>query len=198
MQITLQLQLNSPSTTGLKEKCVWLSVKNFSLFEQVGVDIMHDILEGVAKYVMCFLILKYTRDLKYFSFKTLNDRLEHFDFGPDNSSKPSQLSVEHILKNNIRLSASEMSTFVRYFGLLIGNFVPTDDTYWTIYITLRQIMDIIMCTIVTKDRCSLLQVLIAELNELYTQFTNESLKPKFHFLVHYHAMILKFGPLVHI
>lgn len=194
---TTQLQLNCPSSTGIKEKCVWLSVKNFSLFDQLGVDIMHDILEGVAKYVMCFLILKYTQDLKYFSLKKLNDKIEHFDFGPDNSSKPCLLSAEHISKNNIRLSASEMLTIVRYFGLLVGEFVPTDDNYWTIYITLRQIIDLLMCTLLTKDRCSLLQVLVAELNELYTKFTNENLKPKFHFLVHYHAMILKFGPLVH-
>jgi len=34
------------SSTGIKEKCVWLDVNNFSLFDQVGVDVMHDMFEG--------------------------------------------------------------------------------------------------------------------------------------------------------
>ncbi|KAI8435304.1 hypothetical protein MSG28_003635 [Choristoneura fumiferana] len=35
-----------PANSGVKEKCVWIMVNGFRLFEQVGVDIMHDILEG--------------------------------------------------------------------------------------------------------------------------------------------------------
>lgn len=70
-----QLQINCSAITGIKEKCVWLSVNDFNLFEQVGVDIMHDILEGVAKYIMAFIIKKYTRDLRYFSLEVLNARI---------------------------------------------------------------------------------------------------------------------------
>nr|XP_049693403.1 uncharacterized protein LOC126053965 [Helicoverpa armigera] len=187
-----QLLLNSSSHTGIKEKCVWLSVTNFSLFDQLGVDIMHDILEGVAKYIMSFIIVKYTSELKYFTFKTLNDRMEHFDFGPDSSSRPCQI----ITNNVIRLSASEMLSFVRYFNLLVGDYVPTDDRYWTLYLTLRNIINLLMSTIFNKEKCNLLQFLISELNELYIKLSNETLKPKFHFLVHYPSMILKFGPLV--
>jgi len=31
-----------------------------------------------------------------------------FDYGPDKGNKPSAIYIEHIQKNNIRLSASEM------------------------------------------------------------------------------------------
>lgn len=54
----------------------------------------------------------------------------NFDFGPDSGSKPCQLSMEHIVKGNIKLSASEMLSFLRYFGLLIGDFIPPDDCFW--------------------------------------------------------------------
>lgn len=192
-----QLERNCPSNTGIKEKCVWLSVKNFNLFDQVGVDIMHDILEGVSKYVIAFLILKYTRDLKYFTLQILNDRIENFDYGPDSTSKPCSLSMEHISKGNVRLSASEMLSFLRYFGLIIGDFVPTDDNYWQIYIVLRKILDLVMSTTINEASCELLKVFVSELNELYVTLTGQVLKPKFHFLVHYHSMLLKFGPLVH-
>lgn len=43
------LRLGNPSETGIKEKCIWFDVIDFDLFNQVGVDCMHDILEGVAK-----------------------------------------------------------------------------------------------------------------------------------------------------
>lgn len=192
------LERNCPSSTGIKERCVWLSVKNFSLFDQVGVDIMHDILEGVGKYVMSFLIIKYIRDLKYFTLQILNDRIDNFDYGPDSTSKPCALSMEYISKGNVRLSASEMLSFLRYFGLLVGDFVSTDDDYWQLYIVLRKIMDLLMSSMINEASCQLLKFLVAELNELYLSLSGECLKPKFHFLVHYHSMLSKFGPLNHI
>lgn len=32
--------------TGIKESCIWHDVKNFRVLDQVGVDVMHDLLEG--------------------------------------------------------------------------------------------------------------------------------------------------------
>jgi hypothetical protein len=49
------LQLGNISLTGVKERCVWLDVKGFSLFDQVAVD-MHDMLEGCCKYIIGFLV----------------------------------------------------------------------------------------------------------------------------------------------
>lgn len=63
-QYNLQLAKNNFSKTGIKEKCVWLSLRGFRLFDQVGVNVMHDVLEGVAKYVMSFLLSKYVLNLK--------------------------------------------------------------------------------------------------------------------------------------
>lgn len=69
----MHLGVNNLSATGIKEKCVWLGVKNFNLFDQVGVDFMHDILEGSAKYIMSFIISYYVKDLKLFTLQVLND-----------------------------------------------------------------------------------------------------------------------------
>lgn len=51
-----QLQENDISSTGIKESCCWLKLTGFDLFQNVAVDPMHDILEGVARYVMIFVI----------------------------------------------------------------------------------------------------------------------------------------------
>jgi len=91
---------------------------------------MHDVLEGVCKYDMSFLIFYYVNDLKLFSLEVLNDRMVNFDYGPDKGSKPSVLNIENIRKHGIRQSASEMMTLFRYFGLLIGDFIPRNDPVW--------------------------------------------------------------------
>lgn len=182
--------------SGVKEACIWHDIPNFSVLDQVGVDIMHDLLEGVCKYDMAFLIFYYINNLKIFSLEVLNDRMAGFNYGPDKGNKPIALNAEYIKKYNIRLSASEMMTLVRYFGLLIGDFVPRNDPVWNIYILLRQILDLITSLSLQKGCCKYLQTLIAEHHELYLKYSNQDLKPKFHFMLHYHTLLNKFGPLL--
>lgn len=61
--------------------------------------------------------------------------------------------MDHIRKNIIRLSASEMMSLVRYFGLLIGDFVPQNEPVWYLYLSLRTILDILTSTSFQKE-CS--------------------------------------------
>ncbi|CAG9782655.1 unnamed protein product [Diatraea saccharalis] len=184
-----------PGNSGVKEKCVWLKVSGFDLFKQVGVDVMHDILEGVGKYVMGLVLLKYISRFKYFSLELLNNRLRSFAYGPDNRNKLVELSMAHINQCNIRLSASEMLTFIRYFSILVGDKVPGGDSYWTLYLKLREVLELTMATTVWNGLDTVLKDCVTELNELYLLLSNESLKPKFHHLTHYHSMMTNFGPL---
>lgn len=190
------LLLNNASETGIKEKCVWLDLRNFSLFDQIGVDWMHDILEGVAKYIMCLIIKKFTRDLNIFTLEMLNQRIQAFSYGPDNRNKPCVLSYEHVNQGNIRLSSSEMLTLIRYFALLVGEFVPEENEFWKLYIKLKIVIDILSSTAFAKGTEELLQTHITDLNTLYLSVSNDTLKPKFHNLIHYHTALEKFGPLI--
>lgn len=184
-----------PGNSGVKERCVWLKVGGFDLFKQVGVDIMHDIFEGVGKYVMGLVVMKYINRFKYFSLSLLNDRLRSFKYGPDNRNKPIELSMSHINQCNIRLSASEMLTFIRYFSVLVGDKVPGGDIYWTLYLKLREVVELAMATIVWDGIDAVMQDCVTQLNELYLLVSNGSLKPKFHHLTHYHNAMKNFGPL---
>lgn len=141
------------TTSGIKDVCVWHDVCGFNVLDQSGMDIMHDLLEGVCKFDIAFLLNYYMYELKNFSLQILNERTIHFDYGPDSSSKPPVLIMENIHKNNIRLSASEVLVFVRYFGLLIGDFVPKNDPVWYLYILLRQILDLITSISLQIDSC---------------------------------------------
>lgn len=90
-QYNIDVNKGDVSNSGIKEKCVWHDVLGFNVLDQVGVDIMHDILEGIGKYDLAFLISYYVHDLKVFSLQILNERIMCFDYGPDKGNKPSVL-----------------------------------------------------------------------------------------------------------
>lgn len=185
----------NPANSGVKERCVWLKVSGFDLFKQIGFDVMHDILEGVGKYIMGLVLFKYIIRFKYFSLNLLNDRLRSFAYGPDARNRPVELCMIHINQCNVRLSASEMSTFIRYFSVLVGDKVPGGDSYWILYLKLREILELATATCVWNGLDAVLQDRITELNEMYLLLSNEPLKPKFHHLTHYHNAMINFGPL---
>jgi len=192
-QYFIDVERNDLSSTGIKEKYVWLDINDFSLFDQIGIDVMHDMLEGCCKYVMSFILVYYIKELKIFSLEVLNNRISCFDFGSE-SNKPCTLSMEHISVGKVRQSASEMLILIRYFALLIGDFVPLGD----LYLTMRKVIDIMLSTSLEESNCTLLETLIGEMNNLYLKYSKNNLKPKFHFLVHYPSMIRKYGPVVHL
>lgn len=49
---------NNVSITDIKESCVWNEVDSFIVTSNYNIDIMHDMLEGVCKYDIGFLIKK--------------------------------------------------------------------------------------------------------------------------------------------
>ncbi|CAG9787096.1 unnamed protein product [Diatraea saccharalis] len=192
------VNINNVSVTGIKEPCIWHDVEGFSVLDNVGVDVMHDLLEGVCKYDLCLMLSAYIFELKLFTIQTLNDRISSFDYGPDRRNQPPCLLADHLLNNTIKMSASEMLCFVRYFGLLLDDLIPENDHLFELYVTLRKIIDIVTSTALHKNSCELLKSLVSEHNTIYLHFSKKNLTPKFHFLLHYHDMLRKFGPLVSI
>lgn len=189
------LRTNNVSLTGIKDECIWLKVDNFDLFSHIGVDVMHDLNEGVMKYVMSEIIVALVDRAKYFSMQLLNNKLASFDYGPDRADIPVSLSIEQLRKGNLRLSSSEMATFCRYFGIMFGDLVPRGDKYWALYIQLMLLLDVVMSPIVRPETTTYVQYMVSILCEMYTSLFNQRLKPKFHNLLHYHSAMLKFGPL---
>lgn len=63
-QYNIDVNEGDVSNSGVKEKCVWHDVIGFNILYQVGVDIVHDILEGVGKYDLAYLISYYVHDFE--------------------------------------------------------------------------------------------------------------------------------------
>jgi hypothetical protein len=191
---TIDIATKNVNETGVKYQAVFYSLDNFNFFEQVAVDIMHDILEGVAKYTMTFIINSLlTKNI--FSIRELNDRAKAFDYGPDLNNKPPLLSVQNTCNIRWKMSSIEALNYVKYFSCYIAHKVPDNDEHWSLYILLRRILDYAMTDSVDITICDQLRWTVKEFNDLYLKLSSTSLKPKFHYLIHYARIMEKLGPL---
>lgn len=88
-------------------------------------DLEHDFLEGDGNDGMAQITLHLTEEDKFFPLKYLNDVMSSFDLSFESRNRPSSIDSDY-LKNHRRLimSASETLTYIRYFGLFLGNRVP--------------------------------------------------------------------------
>lgn len=106
--------------------------------------------------------------------------------------------MEHINVGKVKQSASEMLILIRYFALLIEDFVPLGEPIWDLYLTIRKVIDIMLSTSLEENNCTLLETLIGEMNNMYLKYSMNNLQPKFHFLTHYPSIIRKHGPVIHL
>lgn len=87
---------------------------------------------------------------------------------------------------------------MRLLPLINGdNVKDTADDVWQLTLLLKDIVDLICAQKISVPQVAYLNVLIQEYLELRkTLFPETNLKPKHHYLRHYPALILKFGPLI--
>jgi len=153
---------------------------------------------------MSIIIRNFILEFKYFSLEDLNNRIKFFDYGPiEIKNRPSLLSItEHSLKSNnttiCKISALEMWCFVRCFGLMIGDLVPTESEFLKLYILLKKIHDLSTSRSIGLECQHLLKMLISEHHSLYLKLTKINLKPKCHHLIHYPYIMEQVGPLINI
>lgn len=69
---------------------------------------------------------------------------------------------------------------MKYFGLIIGDLVPSDDSHWELYLTLRAIIDILNAKSFSLQEVEYLQCLVTEHHEIYIRLFDNTLKRKHH------------------
>ncbi|KAK9736409.1 hypothetical protein QE152_g12506 [Popillia japonica] len=126
---------------GIKDDCIFNELQHFHCVLNTGVDIMHDIYEGICRYDIGHILSYYIYEKRYFTINHLNHNLKCFNFC--NENKPPLISEVQVKKKYIMFSASEMKSFIRVFGVLIGEFIPVNDLVWDLYKLLRQICEIV-------------------------------------------------------
>lgn len=192
------LKINDMSLTGIKHKCIFNNLPDFHAVENMSVDIMHDVLEHICPTNMAGIIKYYVKH-NIFTLIMLNNRLRSHDFGPiDSDNVPPEIHQEHLKNDNIKMSASEMWTFVRHFGLIVGDLVVEDDLAWRLYLNLRQILALVTATHTRREYSTLLRTLVTEHHSLARDVLERDLRPTDHHLIHYPTVMAASGPLVSI
>lgn len=192
------LSKDDPKCTGIKWESIFNTILFFHVIHSAGVDIMHDISEGVLRYNMCAIILYFVKN-KIFTLKTLNDRKNNFTYDyPDRGNRTSNIARKHINKKKLKMTASEMMTFVHNFGFLIGDLVSSDDKVWKFFLKTLEVVDLVWRTSYNEADLLQLKTSISEMNQMYKTIFNETLKPKHHHLTHYPRLIPMVGPLRYI
>lgn len=170
--------------TGIYQESLLNQVTRFHVTQNFCIDIMHDLFEGVCHYDICHIIKYYIVTAKLFSLETLNNRKMNFNYGPieiGNISPP--IKMIHLEKKHLKMSAREVMTFVHFFPLMIGDLIPENDEVWAFFLSLLQIIDILLSYTFTNSAISHLKQLISHHNSMYTTLFNDTLKTKLLFLL---------------
>lgn len=120
------------------------------------------------------------------SLDYLNERIKYFSYGNMVSNKCIQKFTPTLFDNKyFQCSASEMHCLIKFLSLIVGDLVPSNNQAWKVYIQLRKITCILLKTCFTSNDLQKFDDLIKIHLKDYINLSNEQLKPKFHFLLHY-------------
>ena len=188
----LQSDPQKLSVFGLKKNSTLNSLQFFHVCHNFSLDLMHDILEGVAQYEIK-LVSEYLSE-NVLSKPDLFYRIRAFDYEYlERKNSPTKINLDGS-GNNIGLNSIQTLCLVRNIPLLFGDIVPEGNQNWTLLLLLLQIINIIFPPSVTLGITVHLKHLIMEYhNQLYP---NRNLIPKHHFMIHYPACMRKRGSLI--
>ncbi len=190
------VRLNDPSLTGIKEDSCLNKLQYFHVTENTCVDIMHDILEGVAPLEVRLLLRHFIYEEQLFTLELLNHRISGFNYGYENEkNKPSVILNLRTSGNAVKQTASQMWCLLQVLPFLVGDLVDKKSQHWHLFILLREICSIVFAPVVTHGLAVFLKELIVEHHTLFKKLYDRNMIPKHHFMTHYPRMMVLFGPL---
>lgn len=181
---------------GIKVNSVFNALKAFHVC-QPGLPpcLGHDIFEGVLSYDVALYLKYFIKKKKWFTYTLLNRRISQFKYkGSDALTKPCTVNEGPKLSGQ----AIQNWNFLRLLPVLIGDKVQSpEDEVWQLILQLKDIVDLICAQRISVSQVAYLDIIIQEyLESRKCLFPECTLKPKHHYLRHYPALILKFGPLI--
>jgi len=181
------------SVFGVKYKSPFIS-GSFHVVEGLPPDIMHDLLEGVIPFELA-LVLKVLIAKGYFSLEDLNHCISSWPYGSlDKANTPVEIAVS--FSESIKQNAGRTWCLLRLLPLMVGPKVTADDEHWKFLLALKDIVEIVFAPRLAIGHVLLLQTKIQDHIAAFTVlFSDKSLKPKQHFMLHYPRYLSLYGPL---
>ncbi len=183
------------SCYGIKRNSILNEFKYFHVADNVAVDVMHDILEGVAQYELKLLFDYIAKN--FISSDNILLRIDSYSYGYlDRKNRPTKMNLQG---SGLGLNASQTMCLLKNTPLILCDVVPEKDNYWNLLLLLLDIVNIIFSPCITEGMIVYLRCLIAEHHKLFKElYPTHNLIPKHHLMIHYPSVIQKIGPLLHI
>lgn len=188
---------SSHNICGDKNKCV-LSEKltTFNVTSGFPPHIVHDLFEGIVPMEISLCLTVFISK-KFFTLDALNKSIEDFPFKWTNkTNQPHPVSLTYASRKTIGENTHENWCFIRFFPLLLGHMVPTDEPAWELLADLKDIVEIVVSPVQMQESIAYLNFKIYEQKVRFMEvFPESNFMPKHHFLEHYPHIICEFGPL---
>lgn len=161
-------------------------------------DIAHDLFEGVIPEVLGEVIKCCVAE-GYFTIEYLNERIKYFPYaGTDRTNKPC-MSFGSVHDLKVKVTACQAWCFLRMLPLMVGHCVPQHSEAWAVLLHLLDVTEYSATSLVTGELAATLADLVEEfLAAYFSLFPDATMKPKFHYLVHYPDLLMEYGPLVNV
>ena len=182
------------SRFGINSRCPLDQIEHFCAVECLPPDAAHDVLEGVVPYTVQSVLQALIKEQKLLTLDQLNRKLEAIrnECKGGNVPQPIKLTKGKV---TVRQSMSESWLLLRILPLLLGDIVPEGNSAYNVLLELCKLVERIFASKFTRGDVFFLRWLIGVwLKEFKEVFPSVTLKPKFHFLIHYPTAILRFGP----
>ncbi len=181
---------------GIKEDSCLNTVKYFHVTDNVGVDIMHDVRDGVAPLEVKLLLRQYIYEEKLLSSEQLDERIVGFNYGYSNEkNKPSVILSLRTSETAIRQMAAQMWCLIQVLPFLLRDLVNPKSPQGQLFVLLCEICSIIFAPVITTGLAVYLKQLIVDHHKMFKElYPERNLIPQHHFLIHYSSMMALFGP----
>lgn len=175
---------------GIKGYCLLNDLEYFHVLQNVNVDLMHDVMEGLIPYFLENFI-KYCSEKKITSVASVQTLIRDFNYGFLFKRKlPSKIKTS---SSHLNQNATQLYTIMLHLPFIFIEFRNTLGNVGKLMTHLLQIMQILFSSTIRETDIIRLEMLIHEYLELHQTLFKVHLMPKHHFLTHYANILRQMG-----
>lgn len=181
------------ATKGLRRYCVFNDLDHFHMYDNLSVDLMHDIYEGAIPFFLKIWFDSLTNS-NLLTMTKIKTKIRDFNYGLLNQNyKPSTIKLD---SSHFNQNAKQLYCLMLHLPFIFMEQKQfLNENLWLAMTHLLQIMQIIHSTRITTDNLKLLKDLIHK-HLLFIKNEGLNLLPKHHFITHYINVIERMGPVI--
>lgn len=181
-------------TKGIVRYCPFNDLKNFNIFDNVYVDLMHDVYVGIIKFFLKEFF-EYCAKNNVLTKRKMMKIIRDFNFSVSN--RRNVPSIVNFDKVNFNQSAAQIGCLMLHLPFIFFRFYEKLINIWPVMESLLQCIQILNSTEIREIDVNRLESMIEKHLTGMKNCFKITLKPKHHFLTHYPTVIRRQGPVKH-